>query len=273
MSDFNSRNIDEFQANRGRVAFFGDARLLLLTTTGARTGRPHTVLVGYVPDEEPGRLLVIGSAGGGDRHPEWYHNLRANPRVTVEDGIFTYPADAEVITGAERDRLFARIVEVLPGYADYQRKTTRVLPVVALRNAQQGPPLVGGSFGQMLLAIHDAFRRELKLVRAEVAGSGGATLAAQLRVNCLAVCGGLHFHHRGEDGGIFPMVLDRAPELEPVVDRLRTEHATIATLIDELETAVRTENPLPQVERLIEQLEAHLRYEEEMIIPALDAAG
>ncbi|GAB7036328.1 hypothetical protein JCM9533A_01750 [Catenuloplanes niger JCM 9533] len=138
--------------------------------------------------------------------------LRADPKVTVEDGIFTYPAVAEVITGAERERLFARIVEAQPGYGDYQRTTRRVLPVVALRNASEGPPRAGTSFGETLKAIHDSFRRELALVRSEVAAAGPA-LGAQLRVNCLAVCGGLHVHHRGEDRGIFPAVVARSPEL------------------------------------------------------------
>ncbi|GAB7037204.1 MULTISPECIES: nitroreductase/quinone reductase family protein [Catenuloplanes] len=265
--DFNSRNIEEFRANRGRIALFGDARLLLLTTTGARTGRPHTTPLGYLPDDEF-RLLVVASAGGADRHPAWYHNLRADPKVTVEDGIFTYPAVAEVITGAERERLFARIVEAQPGYGDYQRTTRRVLPVVALRNASEGPPRAGTSFGETLKAIHDSFRRELALVRSEVAAAGPA-LGAQLRVNCLAVCGGLHVHHRGEDRGIFPAVVARSPELAPVIERLTAEHVKIAALIDELEAAVRTDNPLPQVERLIDELEAHLRYEEEMLVPVL----
>lgn len=264
-NDFNSRNIEEFRANRGRIALFGDARLLLLTTTGARTGRPHTVPLGYLPDDEF-RLLVIASAGGADRHPAWYHNVLADPKVTVEDGIFTYPAVAEVITGDERDRLFARIVEAEPGYGDYQRNTARILPVVALRNASEGPPRVGNSFGETLMAIHDSFRRELARIRSEVAAAGPA-LGAQLRVNCLSVCGGLHIHHRGEDGGIFPAVLARSPELAPVIDRLGAEHQKIAALIDDLEAAVRTDNPLPQVERLIDELEAHLRYEEEMLIP------
>jgi deazaflavin-dependent oxidoreductase (nitroreductase family) len=268
-NDFHRQMIEEFRANRGRIAMFADdGRRLLLTTTGARSGRPHTAILGYVPDED-GRLLVIGSAAGADKHPDWYHNVRANPQVTIEDGIFTYPAVAEVLAGEERDRIFARIVEALPGYGDYQLKTSRVLPVVALRNAQQGPPMMG-SFGETLRAIHDAFRRELASIRAEVA-EAGPRLGAQLRVNCLAVCGGLQIHHRGEDFGIFPAVLRERPDLAPVVERLRAEHETVARLIAELETAVRTENPLPQVERLIAELEAHLRYEEETIIPALSA--
>ncbi|MFI5841199.1 nitroreductase/quinone reductase family protein [Catenuloplanes sp. NPDC051500] len=267
--DFNTSNIAEFRANRGRVAMFGDSRLLLLTTIGARSGRPHTTILGFVPDEG-NRLLVIASAGGADTHPAWYHNVRANPDVTIEDGIFTYPGVAEVLGGAERDRVFARIVEVQPGYGDYQRKTSRVLPVVALRNAQEGPPRAGNSFGETLKAIHDSFRRELAIIRNEVAGAG-PRIGAQLRINCLALCGGLHNHHRGEDLGIFPAVLVKNPELAPVVERLRAEHETVARLIGELEAAIRTDNPLPQVEALIAELEAHLRYEEETIVPALSA--
>ncbi|SCL30919.1 deazaflavin-dependent oxidoreductase, nitroreductase family [Micromonospora pallida] len=129
---FNDAIIDEFRANGGRVGGpFAGSRLLLLTTTGARTGRPHTTPLGCLPDSGD-RLLVVASAGGAPQHPAWYHNLRANPLVTVEDGVSTHQAEATVLTGAERDRTFARIVEVAPGYADYQAKTTRIIPVVTL---------------------------------------------------------------------------------------------------------------------------------------------
>ena len=84
--DFNRAVIDEFRANRGRVGgMFTDARLILLTTTGARTGRPHTVPLAHLPDES-GRILVVASAAGAPLHPAWFHNLRANPEVTVETG-------------------------------------------------------------------------------------------------------------------------------------------------------------------------------------------
>src|SRR3569833_232938 len=109
---------------------FEGARLILLTTTGSRTGRRHTTPVAFLPD--PGRLLVIASAGGADRHPAWYRNLLAEPRVTVETGQFTVEADAVVLDGAEREEIWARAVESDPGWDEYQRKTARVIPVVAL---------------------------------------------------------------------------------------------------------------------------------------------
>ncbi|WP_239108369.1 nitroreductase/quinone reductase family protein [Microbispora siamensis] len=130
--DFNQQIIQEFRANRGRVGGpFEGARLLLLTTTGARSGVRHTVPLGYLHDEG-GRMLVIASAGGAPHHPAWYHNLRANPHVTVETGVFTIEAEATVLEGEERERLFARAVEADSGWADYQAKSGRVLPVVAL---------------------------------------------------------------------------------------------------------------------------------------------
>jgi deazaflavin-dependent oxidoreductase (nitroreductase family) len=130
-NDFNTPVIDEFRANQGRVGgWFAGARLVLLTTTGARTGAPHTTPLGYLPDGD--RILVIGSAGGADRHPQWYRNLVAEPRVTVETGTATYEATAVVLTGGERDTVFARAVADDPGWGDYQARTDRILPVVAL---------------------------------------------------------------------------------------------------------------------------------------------
>ncbi|GIH51054.1 deazaflavin-dependent oxidoreductase, nitroreductase family [Microbispora rosea] len=130
--DFNQQIIQEFRANRGKVGGpFEGARLLLLTTTGARSGVRRTVPLGYLNDEG-GRMLVIASAGGAPHHPAWYHNLRADPRVTVETGVFTVEAEAAVLEGEERERLFARAVEADSGWADYQARSGRVLPVVAL---------------------------------------------------------------------------------------------------------------------------------------------
>ncbi|WP_235834463.1 nitroreductase/quinone reductase family protein [Actinomadura logoneensis] len=130
-ADFQKQVIDEFRANHGRVGgMFEGARLVLLTTTGARTGRPHTTPVAFLAD--PDRLLVIASAGGADRHPAWFHNLAAEPRVTVETGPFTLEADAVVLQGDERDAVWARAVASDPGWAEYQRKTSRIIPVVAL---------------------------------------------------------------------------------------------------------------------------------------------
>ncbi|GAA1276739.1 nitroreductase/quinone reductase family protein [Sphaerisporangium rubeum] len=269
--DFNESVIEEFRANAGRVGGpFTDARLILLTTTGARSGAPHTTPVGYLPDGE--RILVIASAGGAPRHPAWYHNLVANPVVTVETGLFTYEAHATVLTGEERDEIFARAAEADPGWAAYQAKTSRVLPVVALRQAFAGPP-TASSWGEALKRIHETFRRELDLVRAEVARSG-PVLGAQLRVNCLTVCQGLHMHHTGEDRGMFAALARQHPELAPTMARLHEEHERVAVILGELRKTLDggdTATLLTDVDRLIAELEAHLAYEEDQLIPILDA--
>lgn len=269
--DFNQQVIDEFRANAGRVGgYFEGARLILLTTRGARSGREHTVPLGFLPDGGE-RIIVIGSAGGGPKHPAWCHNVIANPRVRVEDGVFTYEAEAVVLQGDERDRMFARAVEADQGWADYQAKATRTIPVVTLTQVSGGPPNAA-SFGAALLLIHGAFRREISLIRKEVAESG-AGIGAQLRVNCLTLCQGLRNHHEGEDAGIFPHLASRYPEAEPVIDRLRAEHESIAALVAELNDVIAGgDQPtlLAQVERIADELEKHLAYEEKQLIPLLD---
>ncbi|MEV6481584.1 nitroreductase/quinone reductase family protein [Streptomyces sp. NPDC051576] len=274
-NDFNQHVIDEFRANRGRVGgYFEGARLLLLTTTGARTGTPHTTPVGYLPDGGD-RVLVIASAGGSPRHPDWYRNLLAHPQVTVETGTFTYEARAVALTGAERDEVFARAVEADAGWAAYQEKTDRVIPVIALHSLAQGGPgqINAPSFGEAIKAVHDAFRHELSLIRAELT-TGTTTLGAQLRVNCLTFCQGLHNHHTGEDLALFPHISEQHPHSAPALARLREEHERIAELMDELREALTAEDADPggvrdEVERLTTALEAHLTYEEEELIPLL----
>ncbi|MGW7265704.1 nitroreductase/quinone reductase family protein [Streptomyces sp. NPDC054842] len=276
---FNQQIIDEFRANGGRVGGpFEGARLLLLTTTGARTGAPHTTPVGYHPDGG-GRVLVIASAGGSPRHPDWFRNLVADPRVRVETGVFTYEAEAGVLTGAERDEVFARAVDADPGWADYQARTERVIPVVALREIPKaGPPdIAARSTGEAPRVVHDAFRRELALIRQEF-GRSGPGLGTQLRINCLTLCQGLRNHHTGEDTMLFPFAADRNPGLAPVLERLRSEHERIAVLLEELRRAVTAEDADPaaalrEVERLTAELEAHLAHEEEVLIPVLEAAS
>jgi deazaflavin-dependent oxidoreductase (nitroreductase family) len=276
LNDYTRSVITEFRANHGRVSGpFEGARLLLLTTTGARSGRPHTVPLGYLPDGGE-RVLVVASAGGRPRHPAWYHNLLAHPVVTVEDGTFTYRAEAAVLTGAARDAAFARAVEHDPGWADYQRGTARTLPVVAL-TAIPGPPQTGATTaGGMLRLVHDAFRRELALIRAEVAASGSG-VGAQLRVNCLTLCNGLHGHHTREDAGLFPAVDGQRPDLAAATDRLRAEHEAIAALLAGLRQVL--DDPdldaatlRAEVDRLTTAVEEHLDYEEETLIPVLDPA-
>ena len=129
--DFNRSLVDEFRANDGKVGGpFAGAPLLLLTTTGARSGASRTVPVVYLPDGE--RLVVFASKAGAPTNPDWYHNLVKNPRVSVEVGSERFDADAVVLTGDERDRLFAQQAALFPGFTEYQAKTTRVIPVVAL---------------------------------------------------------------------------------------------------------------------------------------------
>ncbi|MEV1290262.1 nitroreductase family deazaflavin-dependent oxidoreductase [Micromonospora sp. NPDC049679] len=127
---YNRKLIEEFRA-AGEAP---DGRpLLLLTTVGARTGQQRTTPLMYVPDGD--RLLVFASAAGAVRHPDWYYNLVADPRVTVEVGGESYQGRAVVLAGEERDRLFARTVQQFPFFADHQAGVTRQIPVVALVRA------------------------------------------------------------------------------------------------------------------------------------------
>ena len=131
INDFNQSVIDEFRANDGKVSGpFEGAPLLLLTTTGAKTGREHTTPVVYLQDGD--RILVFGSKAGAPTHPAWYHNLVANPTVTVELADERFDARAVVTEGEERDRLFDLQKSRMPGFADYERKTARQIPVIAL---------------------------------------------------------------------------------------------------------------------------------------------
>ena len=275
--DFNQQVIDEFRAHHGRVGGpFEGGRLLLLTTTGARTGTPHTTPVAYFPDGGE-RVLVIASAAGSPKHPDWYHNLLAHPQVTVESGVFTYEAQAVVLAGEEREQAWARAVEADPGWAEYQKKTARIIPVVALHAITNGGPgkINASSPGEAIKVVHDAFRRELALIRKEMA-AGNGTLGAQLRVNCLTFCQGLHNHHTGEDTMMFPFLADRHPEANPVLRRLGEEHEQIAALVAELRRTLADEDPAAaraEVERLTLDLEAHLTYEEQELIPLLGASA
>lgn len=133
-NDFNQQIIDEFRANEGRVGgMFEGSPLVLLTTTGAKSGRSVTTPVMYLADGE--RYVVIASNAGADHHPAWYHNLRATPEATAEIGTETFGVKAEFVAEEERDRLYARMVAVAPGFAEYEAKTTRRIPVVALHRS------------------------------------------------------------------------------------------------------------------------------------------
>lgn len=134
MSDLNERNkkiIDEFRANDGRVGGnFEGKTLLLLHTTGAKSGQERINPLACIKDGD--RLAVIASKGGADTHPDWYYNVIANPQVTVEFGTEKFQAQTTIAKEPERTRLYAKMVEVMPGFGDYRRKTTRVIPVIVL---------------------------------------------------------------------------------------------------------------------------------------------
>jgi deazaflavin-dependent oxidoreductase (nitroreductase family) len=134
MSDYNRQIIEEFRANAGKVGGNWEGRnLLLLTTTGRKSGKQHTTPLAYARDGD--RLLVFGSKAGAPTHPEWFLNLVADPRVVVEVGDERYEADATPLEGEERDRAFAAQAARIPTFAEYQAKTARVIPVIALRRA------------------------------------------------------------------------------------------------------------------------------------------
>lgn len=131
---FNRNLIDEFRNNQGKVTgIFERAPLLLLTTTGARSGRPFTTPLVYSTDGD--RLVVIASKGGAPTSPDWYHNVVAHPKVTIELPGERFEATASIAQGAERDRLYQAQAALMPNFADYERNTTRVIPVVVLERA------------------------------------------------------------------------------------------------------------------------------------------
>ncbi|MEV7427792.1 MULTISPECIES: nitroreductase/quinone reductase family protein [unclassified Streptomyces] len=291
---FNQTVIEEFRANEGKVGGpFEGGDLLLLTTTGARSGARHTVPLGYVRDGE--RLLLVASAGGARHHPAWYHNLLAHPVVTVEIGTERYEAVAVPAEGARRDRLMERVVRVAPGYGDYQAGTSRLLPVVVLERPRYEEPGVPAAvpreittLADKLLETHTWLRAQLRYVRSEADAHLAARAAHQgpgeppapglgmrIRQHCLAFCDALTFHHTGEDAHIFPALAHHHPRLRDTLDRLGEEHRTIARIKDELTALladIGTADPdrfRTELDRITGELEAHLDYEEESLLPVL----
>lgn len=131
-NDFNQGIISEFRANSGKIRSgqFANAPLLLLTTLGAKSGQPRTTPLAYTTDGD--RVVIIASKGGAPTNPDWYHNILANPTVTIEKGSERFQARAVVTEGQERERLFTQMARKMPGFAGYQQNTSRQLPVIAL---------------------------------------------------------------------------------------------------------------------------------------------
>jgi deazaflavin-dependent oxidoreductase (nitroreductase family) len=134
VNDFNRGVIEEFRANEGKTTGpFAAAPLLLMTTTGAKSGKERIIPIVYTRDGD--RLVIAASKGGAPTNPDWYWNLVAHPDVTIELPGETFPARATVVDGAERDRLYAAHANAMPGFAEYQTKTDRVIPIVVLERA------------------------------------------------------------------------------------------------------------------------------------------
>lgn len=131
MGDFNAGIIDEFRANEGKVGGnFESAPLLLLTTVGAKSGKARVNPLMYL--EEGGRRYIFVSKGGAPSNPDWYYNLVANPKASIEVGSEAVEVVATPIEEGERSRIYAEQARRYPGFAEYQAKADRVIPVVAL---------------------------------------------------------------------------------------------------------------------------------------------
>ncbi|MFF0723613.1 nitroreductase/quinone reductase family protein [Streptomyces sp. NPDC004134] len=293
-AEFNRRVIEEFRANGGRVGgMFEGAPLVLLTTTGARSGTRRTNPVVYLRDGA--RLLVFGSNGGADHHPAWYHNLLAHPRVTVEirdadapGGTTAYEADAVPLPAAERDRMYAVQAGLDPAFAAYERGTARTIPVVSLHPAPSpdanpfADPRRRLAAGEQLLKAHEELRRELAGVLAAAEGAPADTegdpVLRDLRRHCLAYCGSLEEHHGAEDGALGAMER-QFPHLAPAVARIREEHHEVTAMLERVRdlaaavpqgAAARAAAPaLAELHALAGRLDAHFAYEERELLPAL----
>lgn len=257
MSDWNQQIIEEFRRSGGRVGGpFEGANLLLLTTAGARTGRPHTTPVVYRRDGD--RLLVFGSNAGRPQHPAWYHNLLANPYVTVEIGTERRRMTAQALEPAERDREYARQAAADPAFAAYQDGTDRVIPVIALTPDDRAHAL-----GEELVRIHAGLRERLDAL---LTGADRPSDTVLLE-NCLTLCQDLHDHHTSENDRGFPLLERRFPGIGPVLDRLREEHRIVGRLREEI---VQTRD-MTRLKELATELVVHFDREEQQLIAALNA--
>jgi len=131
VSDFNKQIIEEFRANGGKVGgYFANSTLLLLHTTGARSGKERVNPV--VTFEDGDRLVIVASKGGAPSHPDWYYNILANPVVGVEYGDEEFQARATITEEPERTELYERMEGELASFSEYKRKAGRVIPVITL---------------------------------------------------------------------------------------------------------------------------------------------
>jgi deazaflavin-dependent oxidoreductase (nitroreductase family) len=129
---FNKNIVDEFRANGGKVGGpFEGATLLLLTSTGAKSGQPRLAPLAHLTID--GKTIIIGSKAGADTNPDWVHNLRANPRAHIEVGTDGYDVIARELPPEERAATYPKVVALAPGFGEYQSKTSRVIPLFELQ--------------------------------------------------------------------------------------------------------------------------------------------
>jgi deazaflavin-dependent oxidoreductase (nitroreductase family) len=289
---WNERVIKEFRANGGRVGgMFEGAPMVLLTTMGRRTGKPHTNPAIHLHDGD--RYLVFASNAGRDTHPDWYHNLLDSPQVALEIGtdegaVKKLATRAQVLEGAERDRYWERQCSLDPAFRDYETKTARTIPVVALQPLNLAADSERSRMiGVQLIKHHEDLRAELARVRAAIEEALGATdtagprpvgLTEQLRRQCLTYCYGLQMHHIREDGS-FTAFEDRFPHLVPAITRLREEHKVVEAALAEFEAILDKgisgepgdlERVRAELDRVVNGLQEHFTYEEETLLPALE---
>jgi deazaflavin-dependent oxidoreductase (nitroreductase family) len=135
MSDWNEKIIEEFRANEGRVGGpFEGAPMILIHHIGAKSGTERVTPLVYFPQDD-GQMVIIASKAGAPTNPDWYHNLKANPKIDVEVGTETFPVEVGEVVGEKRDEIWSRVVDAMPGFGEYQVKTDRKIPVLVLQRA------------------------------------------------------------------------------------------------------------------------------------------
>jgi len=135
MKAFNKSIIDEFRSNGGKVGGpFEGATLLLLTSTGAKSGQPRLAPLAYLTID--GKIIIIGSKAGADTNPDWVHNLRAHAQAQIEVGTDAYDVIARELPPEERDATYPKVVALAAGFGEYQAKTSRVIPLFELQRAE-----------------------------------------------------------------------------------------------------------------------------------------
>ncbi len=131
-NDWNAKVIEEFRANEGRVGGpFEGAPMILIHHIGAKSGAERVTPLVYFPETD-GRMAIVASKAGAPTNPDWYHNLKANPKIDVEVGTETFPVVATELTAGDRDEIWPRLVARMPGFGEYQTKVSRTIPVFVL---------------------------------------------------------------------------------------------------------------------------------------------